>query len=173
MPAIRDHLGLDTNSQVTELIRAHLAQWDTEDNQVALRLELERLDQMLLACMRIIAKPPPKVTYNGGEYGEGVVELLPADEDVRLRAMDKMIKIQQRRSEYLGLDVSHRRDDDEHNQVDAWLAGQLGLDDDPDETVGEVEDEDTKVGVEPVHRRPVAADVKRRGPKYKRRKPGA
>jgi hypothetical protein len=66
-----------------------------------------------------------------------------------LKGIDGLIKLQERRSKYLGLD--HTEKDNDYSEVDQWLAGtaevdftfdpsEIGIDENGDELDDEVED---------------------------------
>lgn len=74
-----------------------------------LELELTRLDEMMQVCVGILSKKTVQVVTK-----EGVVLEVDMDDDVKMRALDRLVKIQERRSKLLGM---------ERTKVDATVDG--------------------------------------------------
>lgn len=83
-----------------------------ENNTALLEIELERLN--------VATKTVMKRVVDKDDFGN-------------IYAVDRLLAIQSRRSQYLGLDASQRGTD--HNDVDDWLAHIVGDDSDADEGV--------------------------------------
>lgn len=80
-----------------------------EQVESVLETELLRLDQMMRVCTTILAKETVEIVTK-----DGAVVKVAMDDELRLKTLDRIVKIQERRSKLLGM---------ERTRVDATVDG--------------------------------------------------
>lgn len=103
---IADHLGI-TKSSAHEAVQRALADTLAEPAEALRTLELERLDGMWRAVQGVLERK--HLTVSNGrvvQIPNEAGELVPVEDDAPiLQAVDRLLKIQERRAKLLGLDI--------------------------------------------------------------------
>lgn len=121
---IADHLGYASKGKAYEGVQRALADIPREAVEELRQLELERLDRLYLAALEVLERDHVTVSQgkvvrrrvgtkrdeNGAEVLDGEGNPIPVYEDVLddgpiLQAIDRALKIQERRAKLLGLDA--------------------------------------------------------------------
>src|SRR5690606_4944610 len=100
---IADELGYPNRSEAYRAVQRALKAAIREPGEELLALELERLDRLARAAEEVLEAHHVKVAGGGVVYGEAGQPL----EDTKpvLEAIDRLLKIQERRARLLGLDA--------------------------------------------------------------------
>lgn len=102
IPTIKEKLGFTTVKHTRrEILKASRESFAQEDKQEAISLELQRLDKAVLSAMKVMG-------------GVGV------DPHARMKAIDSLVKVSERRSSFMGLDA-RPGDGTDDSDVDTWL----------------------------------------------------
>lgn len=125
---IARELGMST-STAYEAVQRGLADTIAETNDEVRRQELERLDDLARASLRVLAAPHLVVSQGRvarhPDTGEALVDSGPV-----LAAIDRLLKIQERRAKLLGLDAPSKVEVLTMDAVDAEirkLSAELGV----------------------------------------------
>lgn len=119
LQAIADQLGYSGVADVSKDITRALAQRNEDMKAAAahyVNLELERLEAMEQTAWKVLQRAHEVVSHGRIIYDETTGQPLVDDAPV-LAAIDRLIKIQDRRARYLGLDAPTRA---EIHNVDAY-----------------------------------------------------
>ncbi len=116
---IADHLGINRSSayQAVQRVLKETVQEPAEDLRT---LELERLDDMAQAVLKVLEKH--HVTVSNGRIVFLGDEPLIDDAPV-LAAVDRLLKIQERRAKLLGLDIPVKQEIDVSGGVEYRIVG--------------------------------------------------
>jgi hypothetical protein len=106
-PQIAERLGLST-SGAHEAVKRALDRTLTEAAPDVRKLELERLDSLLVTALTVLARPHPLV--QGGRVVLDQQGQPLRDDGPTLAALDRVLKIQERRARLLGLDAPTKLD---------------------------------------------------------------
>lgn len=121
-----------------EAVRRVLAETTQEAADDLRLIELERLDQMYQAALKVLETEHYAVSHGRVIYLEDGGPPL-TDDGPALQAMDRLLKIQERRAKLLGLDAPTKANvtvSDSMTEEISRLAAQLGIADEQAETAG-------------------------------------
>jgi hypothetical protein len=104
---IANELGFSSVASAHGAVQRGLADTVAETNDEVRRLELDRLDDMARAALRVLAKTHYAVSH-GQVVRHPVTGEALVDDGPTLAALDRLLKIMDRRAKYLGLDAPTR-----------------------------------------------------------------
>jgi hypothetical protein len=128
-PAIAAALGFASKGHANDAVKRALAATVREPSDQLRALELERLDKMYRAATGVLERP--HVTVSQGRVvvmpGQDGGEVPVPDDAPVLTAIDRLLKVQERRAKLLGLDAPLKVDvSDETDREIRQLAERLG-----------------------------------------------
>lgn len=91
-----------TGKRAYDLVTAALTHAESntaEKLEQVLAVELRRLDEMMEVCVTILEKETVQIVTK-----DGIVLEIEMDDELRLKTLDRIVKIQERRAKLLGMD---------------------------------------------------------------------
>jgi transcriptional regulator with XRE-family HTH domain len=132
---IAEQLGMAGPGKAHEAVKRVLAETVGEAAEDLRLVELERLDQMYQATLKVLEAEHYAVSHGKVIYLDGSSEPL-TDNGPVLQAVDRLLKIQERRAKLLGLDAPTKANvtvSDAMTEEISRLAAQLGIGEDAPE----------------------------------------
>lgn len=126
---IAEQLGMAGPGKAHEAVKRVLAETVADAAEDLRKVELERLDQMYRAALKVLEADHYAVSHGKVVYLEDGSEPL-ADNGPVLQAIDRLLKIQERRAKLLGLDAPSKTNVTVSDAITAeieQLATQLGM----------------------------------------------
>ncbi|MEU4574841.1 hypothetical protein [Nonomuraea sp. NPDC023979] len=133
---IAEQLGMAGPGKAHEAVKRVLAETVADAAEDLRQVELERLDQMYQAALKVLEGEHYAVSHGKVVYLEGETTPL-ADNGPVLAAIDRLLKIQERRAKLLGLDAPAKTSVTVSDAITSeieQLAAQLGMADETEPT---------------------------------------